>query len=265
MVEEDSKIYARRMFTGLGYTVTQIPESKEYKKKRADLKAIYKDETIIIEAKSKEPHMGFKELLKETKSEGLATCSRKIIPWSALSSVIREATRQLRATPAPKKAPRVLLISCIHCDWSYVLDAFRYLLYGEVILSLWRYTDTFPDQCGCRPCYYYHFSEFLKYPVLDAVILGGLNGPTLLVNEFGERKTQIQKSLLYSEAKRNNSLYDPEIKRANGKALAIFSKKRLNEKERWQYILDTYGYRTCLMSQYQFNGLVVFDKNQNLE
>lgn len=146
-----------------------------------------------------------------------------------------------------------------------MLDAFRYLLYGEVILSLWRYTDTFPVQCGCLPCYYYHFSEFLNYPVLDAVILGGLKGPALLVNEFGERKAQIQKSLLYSEAKRNNSLYDPEIKRDNGKALAILSKKRLNEKECWQYILDTYGYRTCLMSQYQFNGLVVFDKNQNLE
>lgn len=265
MHDEDSKTFAKCLFEGLGYTVKRIPESRELNEKRADLEATYKNEIVIIEAKGKEPHQAYKELLKEANSNGLATCSRKIIPWSALSSVIKKATLQLQATPAPQEAPRIFFISCIHYDWSYVLDAFKYCLYGEVELSLWRDTDSLPDLCGIKPCFYYLFSEFRQYPILDAVVLGGLKGFMLLINEFGEHKSYIRKSQIYSKAQNTNSLCDPEILRDKGEALSILSKKRLNETECWQYILDTYGYKSSLMSRYQFNGLVVLDLNTIME
>ena len=52
---------------------------------------------------------------------------------------------------------------------------------------------------------------------------------------------------------------DPEILRKKGEILSILSNKELNKKECWQYILDTYGYKTSVMSQYQDNGIAVFN------
>ncbi len=257
MSEEDSKTYAKLLFKDLGYSVTLIPESQKHKEKRADLKAIYGSDEIIIEAKGKEAHKDYIDLIKEVKSKGLASSSRKVVPWSALSSVVREATEQLQNTPAPKTALRILFISSLNDDWKYVLDASRYLLYGEVKLNLWRETDADDRYCGSLPCFYYEFSEFRNYPILDAVILGGPKGLMLLINEFGERKTHIKKSLLYSKVESTSLLLDPELKRSKGEALAILSPKPLYGKERYQYLLNTYGFKTSVNNEYQFNGLIM--------
>ncbi len=258
MKDEPSKTYASLLLESVGYTVTQIPVSQEPNEERADLMAVIQDDDIlIVEAKGKEPHEAYLHLIAQAETRGVATCSRRITPWSALSSVIAKATRQLQATPAPNIAPRVLLISCIHDDWSYVLDAFQYRLYGEVELALWRRTVGMPAQAGTLPCFYYDSSEFCRHRTLDAVILGGPAGQMLLVNEFGERVMHLRKSRLYSEALDAQGLCDPEVKRANGEAIAVLAADVLGERERWQYLLDTYGFMTNVMTRNQFNALAI--------
>jgi len=256
--DEDSKTYAMLLLEGLGYTVTEIPESRVLNEERADLKAVRgRDDVLIVKAKGKDPHKVYCELVAEAESKGSATRSRAVVSWSALSSVIEKATRQLQATPAPETAPRVILISCIHDDWRYVLDAFRYRLYGEVELALWRGTGGIPEHAGTLPCFYYDFSEFRRYPNLEAVILGGPEGQQLLINEFAERTTFLRKSRLYSEALNTKALCDPEVKRAAGEALAVLAAGVLDQQARWQYLLDMYGFMTNIMTPHQFNALAI--------
>lgn len=240
MSDEESKKYASLFFEGLGYSITSIPESKEQNEKRADLEVIYENETIIVEAKGRDPHKAYIELINEAKSQGIATSSRELISWNNLSAIIEKATYQLDATPAPKTAPHILFVSCLHNDWQFVFDSFKYRLYGKVDLILVRNTQ----HHGIRSCFYYDSADFLRYKTLDAVIMANSYGCQLFINEFGEKVSYLRKSKLYMELSSKNAVIDPENERLDNKVFAILADKKLNQKECWQYILDKYDFMT---------------------
>jgi hypothetical protein len=236
--------------------VEHIPVSKEEKQKRADLKASLDNEVLIIEAKSKEPHQGYFDLLKQVQTKGYGSCTREEIAWNALSSVVEGASHQLIETPAPQSSPRILWVSCLHDDWRFVLDTFQHRLYGDVDLNLFRDTSGLPEMVGIRRCFYYNGSDFLRYQIVDAAILAGPTSAKVLVNELGNRVEQLRLTTLYMKMKEYSALCDPKLLRESGEAIAILDTSLRDQNAKWQYLLDKYGFKTSIMHNYSYKALL---------
>lgn len=238
------------------YSVEFIPRSKEQGQKRADLKATLGEETLIVEAKGKAPHQGYLDLLKQVQEQGFGSCTRQEIAWNALSSVVEEASRQLKETSAPENSSRILWISCLHDDWEFVFEAFQHRLYGVVDLNLFRETGDLPEMVGIRRCFYYNSSDFFRYPIIDAAILAGPTDAKVLVNEFGNRVKQFRLTNLYLKMKERGVLCDPKLLCESGDALAIFVPSLQDHDSKWQYLLDSYGFKTSVIFNYNYKALV---------
>jgi len=254
MKDEDSKVHAKIMLEAAGYSVTSIPPSKTPGQKRADLKATFEQEVLIVEAKSKDPHQEYLHLLNEVQTHGLGDCSREVVAWNALSSVAEKASLQLEATPAPETAVRILWISCLHDDWEFIFDAFRHRLYGNVELVLFQKTGGLPKMVGTRPCYYYDPSDFFRFQSIDVAVFAGPKGAQVLVNEFGSRVRHLRATRLYSGMKDLSALWDPQTLRESGEALAILDPSR--NKSKWQYLLETYGFMTSVLHSFHYKALI---------
>jgi hypothetical protein len=255
MSVEDSRVHAKMMLEAAGYSVTPIPRSKVHGQERADLKATLGQEILIVEAKGKAPHQGYFDLLEKVRTQGYGCCSREEVAWNALSSVAEKASCQLEKTPAPETCVRILWISCLHNDWRFVFDAFRHRLYGDVKLCLFRKAKGLPEIVGTRPCFYYNPSDFCRYQSIDAAILAGPNGAQVLVNEFGTRVRQLRNTKLYTEMKELGALLDPEMLRESGKALAILDLSLRDQKAKWQYLFESFGFMTTVLRSYSYMSL----------
>ncbi len=239
-----------------GYSVEFIPHSKERTQKRADLKATLGKEILIVEAKGKAANQGYLDLLQQVQTQGHGSCTRQVVAWNALSSVVEEASHQLKETPAPENSSRILWISCLHDDWKFVFEAFQHRLYGVVDLCLFRETGDLPEMVGIRRCFYYNSSDFSRYQVIDGAILAGPTGAKVLVNEFGNRVDQFRLTNLYLKMKERDLLCDPRLVRESEGALAIFDPSLKDQNSKWQYLLDHYGFKTSVMFNYHYKALV---------
>lgn len=237
----------------MGFDVQDIPTVGDHK--RADLIATYENEMYVVEAKQREPHLEWQNLLAGVRSSGFEALSRSIKPWSALSSKIQEAYEQLQSTPAPINAFRVLWLVAPHDDADFVLECLKIRLLGRAKLT--TITD-FHSLPSIKDCFHYYQSEFQRTPELDAVILTNQRAGQLLVNCYSENRTRLRASYLYITMQNANAVVDPEELNAQGRCLLIPTNHvgGRGDKSKWQYLKQTYGVMTSVMHEASFHGIV---------
>jgi hypothetical protein len=250
-MRELSSEHAKYALSGLGLTVRDIETVQD--EKRADIYAQYMTEDYIIEAKERYPHERWTELRKFLKPGELRSMTRTINPWNALSTTVKEACRQLDATPASETVFRVLWIVVPHDDYKFVISCYKKLFFGRARLSVLNRDFT---HASVMDCYNYYPNEFEKYTRLDGVILGNIESAQLLVNFISSRKDDFRKSYLYSALNQHNAVIDPEIMEANGKCFiipAVSDGEKVKSKR--EYLQQNYNVLTSVMMESQFTGI----------
>jgi len=250
---ELSTEHARTELSLMGFTVTDIDTNPN--EKRADLLASFEEEEYVIEAKLRMPHSDWRKLIEDASLKGVSTISRDMKPWNALSSTIKEAYRQLQATPASPNAFRLLWIFAPHNDSEFVIECLKIRLLGTADLAI---INGFDCQPSIKKCYHYFSNDFEKSPQLDAVVIGDKKSGQLLVNCYSKNKVTFRASKLYTFLDKSNAVIDPEIHSKDGSYLIISTEfKGIRDgKSQWQYLKDKYGIQTSLMYGSYFNGLV---------
>lgn len=257
-MREQSTEFVRLVLTQEGFNVEDIEVCPN--EKRADLLVSYDSEEYIVEAKSRAPHRGWNELMKQVKTEGCATTSRHIDPWSALSSTILEAYQQLLSTPASAEAFRVLWWVALHDDGAFVKACMEKRLIGTEGLAAIDWPDganMLDKPFKIIDCHYHGSNDFERCPKLDAAVVGTQEGGNLLVNMHSEQRVRFRRSRLHAMFAKYNAVIDAEIAEQSGKAFMLgrdFVGPR-NGKSQWAYIRDKYGVGTSVMKDSQFNAL----------
>jgi hypothetical protein len=259
MQDEFSKLHAKTCLRSNGFTVEDIrPVPGE---RRADLRVRWRGEEYIIEAKSKTETATWRTLVSEARAQGLATIGREVKQVNAVSALIRNAYKQLLATPAGDRAFRILWLVAAHPDSSFVLSSVEKRLYGLENLVAIRSSREPP---GTRVCYYYSHSDFLRFPGLDAAILSTREGGHICINSFSPRRDQLRMSHLYEILAQSGAVQDPEIEEKRGHAFLIDGLlNRSPRGEQWNFLWKKYGYKTCVMGDSYFNGLVSIELDQS--
>lgn len=256
-MREPSTEFARFILTKEDFNVKDIEVC--HSEKRADLLVSYGSEEYIVEAKSRAPHRGWNELMKQVRDEGCATISRHIDPWSALSSTIHEAYQQLLSTPAPAEAFRVLWWIALHDDGAFVKACMEKRLIGTERLVAVE-GDMLDKPPKILDCYYHGSNDFERCPKLDAAVIGTQEGAKLLVNMHSEQRARFRRSRLHAMFAKYNAVIDAEVAEQRGKAFMLgrdFVGPR-NGKSQWAYIRDRYGVGTSVMINHQFNAQMTY-------
>jgi hypothetical protein len=255
MGDEFSKIHAKKCLAGEGFIVEEIPTVQN--ERRADLRAAWNDEEYIIEAKGKNQTASWTSLVSEAERGALASTSRDVKPWNALSAVIRDAHEQITSTPASNTAFRILWLVAAHNDSSFVLSCVEKRLFGlESVVAI----KSFQTPPIVKPCYYHSHSDFIRYPDLDAAILSNFQTGYMCVNSFSHRRQALRASRLYSVLNKRGAVRDPEIAESEGRAFLIAANiNRSSNGGQWQYLKEKYGYGTSVMIDAQFNALISVD------
>jgi len=255
MGDEFSKIHAKKCLAGEGFIVEEIPTARN--ERRADLRAAWSNEEYVIEAKGKNQTASWTSLVSEAKRGALASTSRDVKPWNALSAVIRDANEQLSSTPASNTAFRVLWLVAAHNDSAFVLSCIEKRLFGLENVVVIKSFHTLPI---VKPCYYHSHSDFIRFPDLDAAILSNLQTGYMCVNSFSHRREALRSSRLYSILNKRGAVRDPEIAESEG--IAFLIAENINHSSsggQWKYLKEKYGYGTCVMMDTQFNALLSVD------
>jgi hypothetical protein len=252
-MREPSTEHARLVLSSEGFTVDDIPV--EPPAKRADLRLWFGQEEYVVEAKLREPHEGWLELLKQVAQEGYASTSRPINPWNSLSSTLTEAHAQLLATPAGESAFRVLWLVALHDDDHFVISCIEKRLLGSVEVTG---IDPIKLSIGeSKVCYHHASNDFQRCAGIDAAVLGTRTGANLFVNYFSERREAFRKTQLHAMFSVHGAVVDPEVLEASGKAYMLgrdFVGPR-NGQTQWKYLYERYGVRTTVMQEFQFAAM----------
>ncbi len=258
MGDEFSKRHAKICLAGNGFAVEDVPEVPG--ERRADLRVRWHDEEYVIEAKGRSETAAWRALFSEVRAHGVATIRREVKQVNAISALIRTAYKQLLATPADNRAFRILWLVAAHPDSSFVLTSVEKRLYGlediVAIGSARRPPET-------RRCYYYSHSDFLRFPGLDAAILSTREAGRICINSFSPRRDRLRMSRLYEILAQRSAVQDPEIEEKRGQAFLIDG--RIDQSrtwEQWTFLQKKYGYKTCVMNDSYFNGVVSIDLDQ---
>ena len=259
-MREQSTEFVRLILTQEDFHVKDIEVCPN--EKRADLLASYGSEEYIVEAKSRAPHRGWNELMKQVWAEGCATISRHIDPWNALSSTILEAYQQLLSTPAPAEAFRVLWCVALHDDGAFVKACMEKRLIGteRLVAIEWSKANMLDKPPEIIDCYYHGSNDFERCPKLDAAVIGTQEGGNLLINMHSEQRARFRRSRLHAMFAKYNAVIDAEVAEQRGKAFMLgrdFVGPR-NGKSQWAYIRDRYGVGTSVMIDNQFNAHMTY-------
>lgn len=259
MRDEFSKLHARICLSGNGFSVEDILRVPG--ERRADLRVRWQDEEYVIEAKGKTETVTWRTLVSEARAHGLATIGREVKQVNAVSALIRNAYKQLLATPAGDRAFRILWLVAAHPDSSFVLSSVEKRLYGLENLVAIRSSREPPET---RVCYYYSHSDFLRFPRLDAAILSTREVGHICINSFSPRRDQLRLSRLYEILAQSGAVQDPEIEEKRGHAFLIDGLiNRSPRGEQWNFLRKKYGYKTCVAGDSYFNGLVSIELDQS--
>ena len=258
MGDEFSKLHAKICLAGNGFAVEDVPQVPG--ERRADLRVRWNNEEYVIEAKGKTETDTWRALLSEARANGVATIGREVKQVNAISALIRNAHKQLLATPADNQAFRILWLVAPHADSNFVLASVEKRLYGLENLVAVRSPRRPPET---RLCYYYCHSDFLRFPGLDAAILSTQEAGHMCINSFSPLRGQLRMSRLYEILAQSGAVRDPEIEEKRGHAFLIEGwVNRSSTYEQWNFLRKKYGYKTCVMADSYFNGLVSIDLDQ---
>jgi len=253
-MREQSTEHARANLVAEGFHVEDI--AVEPPAKRADLRLRFTDEEYLLEAKLRRPHGSWREFMAKARTEGSASMSRTVDPWSALSSTITEANEQLLATPASAGAFRMLWAIALDDDQKFVIACLEKRLLGTELLVAVSRNDLY--NLKMLECYYYASNDFERCPELDAAVLGTEEGGKLFVNYFSKKRESFRRSHMYRMFAARNAVIDPELVAAQGGALMLasdFVGPRGNRTQ-WEYLKERYGVLTSVSVDSQFDGIV---------
>jgi len=176
--------------------------------------------------------------------DGEVACLDRPIEYrNRLDGIVRKAESQLRSTPAPPEAFRILWVSCQAGDAEFIRAEFEQTLYGLKDLAVF---DKTLASCDMLPCFYYDRAAFFRYREIDAAVISGPQGGQLFLNEFGQSPDRFRESRLYTLLAGKRAVMDPQLRERGGVALAIRGDiDRSDDKAKWEYLLETYGYSTA--------------------
>ncbi|NQY53923.1 MAG: hypothetical protein HRT42_10180 [Campylobacteraceae bacterium] len=150
-----------KLLEDLGYSVSKIKESKDFRGKMPDFKISYDKETAIVEAKIKidnDTDISSKEsqLQKSNTYEIDFTTGYK----NNLSRIIKKSSKQLESFKSDEFKFLSLLATGMHTLAKF--EMFEDTLYG---------CTSFIVQGKEIKCYFFNYSEFKKYNNIDGAIL----------------------------------------------------------------------------------------------
>jgi hypothetical protein len=255
MSDEASKRHARLWLSGHGFAVSEIARVEG--PRRADLRASWPPEEYALEAKGKAESKFWLRLLATARDEVSAADSRQVLYSNKISSVIRKASGQLKATPLPDTAFRIIWVLVPHGDSSFILEAFEKTLFGSRELVCVRSRSRGLPDVETKTCYYYDNCDFARSEDLDAAILATENSSRMCVNSFSGRRIALRSSRLYRIHAGCGAVIDPEIAGRRGDTLLI--DESVPAVERQAYLQKRYRVRTNPMIEDQFVGLAAVD------
>ena len=253
MSDKKTEILLAEFLRNLGFSVLRIPRSD--KERRPDFIVSKDHETYVIEERSKEVLSFFKEVEKQTKKYGIGSASEHLKPSNTLSSIVQKKKGQLVYTESAH-AFRILWFTCMQSGAEHIFELMRRTLYGLAHLSVWSATahDLLKTSV---PCYYYYRNTFFSCPWLDATVLWSDKLWALCVNEFSEHVEALRKCSLYRLFIKTGGLQDPQALEKEGRAFVIRGDvDRTDEHAKWDYLLKEYGFRTSVVLESAFAGMI---------
>jgi hypothetical protein len=259
---EPSTEHAREFFVFHGFRVDDIPVADVPGKKRADLRATIGNEEYVVEAKHRDSHFRWRDLLREAHESGFATTTRSFQPWNTLSKVVQKAHTQLIATPASPNAFRVLWIVALHTDDHFVIECFERLLLGERLVFAYYADNVFSNgytEPNAMPCFYFDDNDFERYPEIDAAMLCTADGGRLFVNNYSRNRKRLINSYLFKTMLERGGVTDAATMANTGLALLLDTDFRETRCEGSQqsYLLERFNVLVSVAAELQFTGIAV--------
>jgi hypothetical protein len=187
-----------------GFSASEIPEEPQ-RGRRADIRATKDNQFFLIEVKSKEDHPEFTAALERASDFEIVPYEKQLQRSNTFGKIIREAVRQLEATPGSDQSFKCIWFRMIEALFSDAFNFMKATLYGTRHLLVRDQSGRFSHEI----CYYFDPNEFFKYPSLDAVVLDNGRGLELSVNTFTIRFPEFRRSVLYEVFESRHALIDP--------------------------------------------------------
>lgn len=163
--------------TGSGFEVSRIPTNTD---RRADLMASKGAESYVVEVRRKMDDGSFERELREG---GMPMDDRRIGHQSAIATAIRDKKHQLRATPSPEGAFRVI--------WLVATGRFQDTIARQVAATFYGAVDIPTPGEGelagtniALPCYFFDHAVAFRMPEVAGIVAGEEGRGKLLLNPW---------------------------------------------------------------------------------
>lgn len=174
-----------------GFNVTKIPELPEQNKETPDF--LVKDESThyIIEIKDKEDQK-FRGLVN-SRVPGKKTVGLEYN--NTIAGIIKDGASQLDAYEKTGNKFKVIWFFIDTSVFSaHISRQIGWTLYG--LRELEGYTKN-GKYFGPKGCFYFTYSDFYKYKLLDAVVVHGPNEIVLCMNDFSHHSNKLRQTKFY--------------------------------------------------------------------
>lgn len=231
--ETPEELEARKFFECLGYVVTQVPESSG--SERADYAVADGVDQFVAEVKSRGRDEAFERSMERF---GHAESQQAVGRSNPISKQISVAAGQLASTAAESPGLlRIVVLVAAGDDPELQADQFQATLYGTVDLLR---EDV--DGVVAVPCFYFAFSDFCRFPGVDAAVVLVPPAARLCINGFSRRRGRLAESNLYKVLSAAGAVSDPEAQERLGQAfLADADIDRRDEAAMLGYVRSKYG------------------------
>ena len=244
-----------------GFEVFPISTSRT---KTPDYMARDSKNEYYVEVKGRQPALETTVLEQSLVRSGLGTASLTVCRTNLLSKIISEAARQLEAFKNKPDSFRIVWLSFLETDHQVQSERTVRTLYGirrlQVVLN--PYNPSTFQWIQSALCFYYDFSDFYRYPYVDAAIIATQNGGLLCVNEFSDNAPKFRCSRLFSIF--STSIIDPLDLKSNNRLLFVDSDiDRRDESRVLEHLRDKHKpYYFSPMVESSFLGRIEVDFNK---
>ena len=217
-----------------GFDVEKLKEIKD--KKTADLMVTSKNQSFIIEIKSRREDPGRIETERKALEQGqIVERSETTTRTNTISGIVQEGVDQLSRYPQRANQYRLLWLHAEGHDVELQKDQIKGTLYGT--------SDIFDlsGTTGNKECLYFYYNDFYRFSdLLDAAIIGTYQDAQLCLNTFSPKIDEFRKSTLAKAFVQGT--YDPEVHENSGNIyVADCDYNRKEERLILNYIKNKYS------------------------
>lgn len=247
---EVAKRHAYEMLSAIGCNVGEIPEADG---RRADLRAVDKSSSYVIEVKHKLDDIElFRDESKRIAGGEVFLRTEPMRQNDRIDAILKDAREQLETTPKDAHEFRLIWFFADGIDsdlhWKRAFATF----YGFVQLIALE-----PPSNDIVDCFYFDFSAAWSMPSVDAMVLSNRTHLQLCVNEFSDRIEDFTRTELYRQF--SNGVVDPRNLSANNSIISLRSDvSRKHEKNVLKALQDQTGIRYTALrpEQHTASGMV---------